>query len=210
MNIRPAGDGWRAVADCAGGCGASVVCLPVYIGRARCGACGRQHHRALADGTRTPPDRTPVSMPSRMVHPVEVAAPESKIRRGLIEEWALDDARLPAGARGFVADLARAGIMSARVCHTVALDGAGNPIETVGIHWGGGVAFWTKHDTPRVRHEVPRKIDLTRTATGRRRVQRFDPKVWWTGGISWTGEVYALARMTVTQTVLALRARMGT
>lgn len=105
------------------------------------------------------------------------------VRKGLVEEWSLTDARLPAGPRGFIEDLARAGVMSARVCHTVALKPDGQLSETIGVHWRGNAAFWTKRVA----------------ATGKR-----------AGKVSWTGEVYAPMRMTVTQAILALRQRMGT
>lgn len=220
MNIRPAGDGWRVITDCGGGCGAPVVCLPAAIGTALCITCGRAKHGAAVPQRPVPGETRrnglPLGQPgtslpaARPMVEVMTSTSGPAIRKGLIEEWPLDDVRLPAGARGFIADLARAGVMSARVCHTVALGATGQLIETVGVHWRGNAAFWTKHDTPRVRHEASRKVDLTRTATGRRRVLRFDPKVWWTGGVTWTGEVYAPMRMTVTQAILAIRARMGT
>lgn len=197
MNIRPAGDGHRVVTDCAGGCGAEVVCLPAYVGRARCITCGRAL-RGAAVAQRPAPGETRrnglplgqpgVSMPGRLdperlsrVAEVKPSAPA--VRKGLVEEWSLTDARLPAGPRGFVEDLARAGIMGVRVCHTVALKPDGQLSETIGVHWSGGRAFWTKHVA----------------ATGKQ-----------AGKVSWTGEVYAPMRMTVTQAILAIRQRTGT
>lgn len=41
VRLEPAGDGYRVVSDCAGGCGARVVTIPQYIGHGRCITCGR-------------------------------------------------------------------------------------------------------------------------------------------------------------------------
>lgn len=220
MNIRPAGDGHRVVTDCAGGCGADVVCLPAYVGRARCITCGRTLHGAAVPQRPAPGEtrrnglalgQPGASMPGRLepdrLSRTAETTSAPAVRKGLVEEWSLADARLPAGPRGFVEDLARAGIMGARVCHTVALKPDGQLSETIGVHWAGGRAFWTRSDHPA--SVTRRKVDLKRTKTGRRKIQRFDPIITPARTV-WTGEVYAPMRMTVTQAILAIRQRTGT
>lgn len=186
---------------------------------ARCSTCGRRHHGApaLVSGghARRP---TGVGFPSAL-RPVgmDVDAPPPvvpAVQRGLVQWWP-DDVPVPDAAAAFVDMLRRTvrGGAQVAVVRTVAI-GPGGPIETCGVHFRGGSAFWTRHETPRVRHEQPRKVDLTRTATGRARIQRFDPRVWWTGGVTWTG--VALLRgtgrpvkMTVTAAIKAIREANG-
>lgn len=167
--------------------------------RPRCSACGRRRWGApvklYADRPRV---QHGIGFPGRLTAVAEPAQVGSKVRRGFVGLWP-DDVPMPAAAVGFVELLRRCGVEVRGVVRTIALGPTGTLVETCGVHWRGGVAFWTKHETPRVRHEVPRKVDLTRTATGRRRVLRFDPKVWWTGGVTWVGEVYSPVRLTVTQ-----------
>lgn len=148
-------------------------------------------------------------MPSRLVAVAELVRVESKARRGLVGFWP-DDVPMPAAAAGFVDLLRRCGVEVRGVVRTIAVGQTGTLSETCGVHWRGGVAFWTRHETPRVRHEEPRKVVLTRTASGRRRVLRFDPKVWWTGGVTWVGEVYSPVRLTVTQATKLIMERHGT
>lgn len=153
--------------------------------RPRCSACGRRKWGApvklYADRPRV---QHGAGNPGAVARTAEVVSSSRvAIRRGLVEEWPLDDPRVPTGARGFIEDLARAGVRPARVCHTVAFDGVGKAVECVGVHWRGGSAFWNKHVA----------------ATGKN-----------AGKVTWTGEVYAPMRMTVTQAILALRERMGT
>lgn len=209
MSVQPAGDGWRVLADCADGCGASVVCLPEYAGRARCGACGRAATGAVADGTRIPPDRPPVSMPARLdpdrlTRLTEVKSAAAILpTRGLVEEWPIDDPRLPARVVKFIAECA-----GARVCHTVSSAG-----ETIGVHLPQQLAamFERREVAASVRH---RKVDLKRTKTGRRKVQRFDPIVT-PAHTDWPSYVLVragrgLVKVTVTAAIQILRQRAET
>lgn len=45
-DVTEAGDGWRFLSPCAGGCGFPVVTIPEYIGQGRCIDCGRAHFGA--------------------------------------------------------------------------------------------------------------------------------------------------------------------
>lgn len=186
--------------------------------RPRCSACGRARWGApvklYADRPRV---QHGIGFPSRVITSADLrgqavkAGKTTEVRRGFVGLWP-DDVPMPAAAVGFVELLRRCvrGGAQVRVVRTIALGPTGALVETCGVHWRGGVAFWTKHETPRVRHEVPRKVDLTRTATGRRRVLRFDPKVWWTGGVTWVGEVYSPLRLTVTQATKLIMERYET
>lgn len=202
---RPAGDGHRVITECADGCGADVVCLPEYAGRARCVGCGRRHHGVTATG-KVPLDRPGASMPGwldpgRLTAEIAPAAPED--RRGLVEEWPIDDPRLPVRIAKFIAQLD-----GARVCHTISSAGG----ETIGVHLPGLLAAMFE------RREVPasvrrRKVDLKRTKTGRRKVQRFDPIVT-PAHTDWPSYVLVragrgLVKVTVTRATEIIKQRMG-
>lgn len=215
IDVRPAGDGWRVVTRCADGCGAEVVCLPAFIGAARCIDCGRRHHGAAVP-RRPPPGWTrrnglPLGQPGRSMpgalRPVDLAVKGGKatgVRRGLVEEWAAGDPRMPSGARGVLAVLNGRG----RVAHTIAIASDGTPVETVGVHLPGrAVALFVRRDV--AASVTPRKVDLKRTKTGRRKVQRFDPIVR-PARTDWPGSALvrqggALRSMTVTKLVQMIR-----
>lgn len=189
MNIVPAGDGWRVLTDCGGRCGAPVVCLPAAIGTALCITCGRAKHGASVPrrpapgetrrngyalgqpGTSMPgrldPDRLGVSWAGAL------KSGKATMTRGLVEEWAAGDPRMPSGARGVLAALNGRG----RVAHTVALGAGGEFSESVGVHVPRRLAvIFTKRDVAAVPEKIfPGKVNLGRTPTGRRRMVRFGP-----------------------------------
>lgn len=204
---QPAGDGHRVTTECADGCGAEVVCLPDYVGRARCVGCGRRHHGVTATG-KVPLEQPGASWPARLdpnrlTRSAEAAPAAPEDRRGLVEEWPLDDPRLPVRVVKFIAQLD-----GARVCHTVSLAGA----ETIGVHLPGLLAamFERREVAASVR---PRKVDLKRTKTGRRKVQRFDPIVT-PAHTDWPSYVLVragrgLVKVTVTRATEIIKQRMG-
>lgn len=177
--------------------------------RPRCSTCGRRRWGApvklYADRPRVQPG---VGFPSRVV-PADltgqaVRGGKATVTRGLVEEWAAGDPRMPSGARGVLAALGGRG----RVAHTVALAPDGGLTETVGVHLPGrAVAFFVRRDV--AASVTPRKVDLKRTKTGRRKVQRFDPIVR-PARTDWPGSALvrqggALRSMTVTKLVQMIR-----
>lgn len=208
-------NGVHYLVDCADGCGSTVVVTQEYVGRdVRCASHGREYRGAPVpqrpqpgetryNGLRIgqPGESMPGHLdPDRLTRVAEVkpAAPILP-NRGLVEEWPVDDPRLPARVVRFIAE-----VPGTRVCHTISSSG-----ETIGVHLPQRLAAMFE------RREARGKVDLKRTPKGRVRVQRYGPDGNVPPRVDWPSYVlmragHGLVKVTVTAAIQILRQRAET
>ena len=138
--------------------------------------------------------------PDRLTRLAEVKPAAAVLpTRGPVEEWPIDDPRLPVRVVKFIAEAP-----GARVCHTVSSAG-----ETIGVHIPQRLAAMFE------RKEARGKVDLKRTPKGRPRVVRFGPDGNVPARVDWPAYVLiragrGLVKVTVTRAVQILRQRAET